>query len=162
MAPAGKYYIGSALWLSVAAGWGCATRVYLPPGSRPAGHLRLYNSPDFRRILPGRWRILAIRPGDRSVEAEPNIFRRYAQIAGIKRWSTLTFLPSGGLLLEAPGQRTRLNFLVEGNELSIGSAATIEHDNWELAYVGGRLYLRSLVDSATLRLQRIAAASPAR
>ncbi len=160
MVSVAQSFSGAVLAAGLIFGAGCATRVHLPAGSRPAGHLRLYGSPDYRRILTGRWRILDIRPGDRSLEAEPNIFRRYAQIAGIKRWTTLTFLPSGGLVLEAPGQRIRLDFQIEGNELRIGSAAGIEQDDWELAYVKGVLYLRSLVDSATLRLRRAAAAHP--
>lgn len=134
---------------------GCAAGVYLPPGSRPAAGIRLYHSPDFTRILPGRWQIRVLHRGQQNVETEPNIFRRYAQIAGIRQWQTLDFLPSGDVLLQAPGHSMRLDYHVEGNELRLGPIGPhIEHDDWELAWMHGELYVRSLVDAETLAFIR--------
>ncbi len=162
MARGGRQLQIAALALLASAGLpGCAAPMRLPAGSRPAQRMAVYRSRDYARILTGRWRIIDRLAGVRSLETEPNILRRYAEIAGIRHWDSLDFLASGDVLLEAPGQRMRLDFHISGNELRLGPIGPhIEHDDWELTYSRGILYLRSLVDAETYTLKRSAAAAP--
>ncbi len=141
--------------LSLFAGGGCAGRLHLPQGSRPANQVHLYPFSRLGRLLPGIWRVERVQTGQHSYVSQPNLIRRYAEIAGILAWKNFEFATPDILRIRAGKTQRQLHYQVEGNELILGQLGPhISHDDWEMNYASGTLFLRSLVDAQTYALRK--------
>ncbi len=151
-----KSWVLAPVMLCLLAGGGCASRLYLPQGSRPANQVHIYPSARFGRLLPGSWRVEGVQTGRHSYVSQPNLIRRYAEIAGIANWKVFTFTAPDILRIRAGKTQRQLHYQVEGNELILGQLGPhISHDNWEINYAAGALFLRSLVDAQTYTMRKI-------
>lgn len=146
----------SPVLLSLLAGGGCASRLHLPQGSQPASQVHLYPAFRFSRRLPGNWRVEAVKTGQHSYVSQPNLIRRYAEIAGIANWNEFEFTAPDRLRLRAGKTQRLLYYQVSGNELILGQMGPhISHDDWEMNYASGTLFLRSLIDAQTYAMKKI-------
>jgi len=110
-------------------------------------------------LLSGRWRIIQQRQPERRIAA--NLLARNADLAGIRQWRWLTFVPPRTLVLSDGSHTATLHYAMEGGTIELApSGQHLDHDDWQIMFTDGVLFMRALADDATLVLARDAVPLP--
>jgi len=105
------------------------------------------------RLLVGRWRVVQRQEPPRGI-AE-NLLVRTSDLTGVRQWRWMTFSPPQSLILSDGTHTTRLQYAAENGDIDLAPEGQhLDHDDWQVMFTAGMLYLRSLADDTTLVLIR--------